>query len=386
MQLSRALRPRAVVAIAALAVLAPSDRARGDEATGTWTGQVDIQGNYYWETSTRVVAPSARIRLTSPDGTDLHFEYLVDAITSASIAAGVRADIRFTEVRNQATAGFGHEFDLGDAQLRLDLAGRLSHEPDYFATGVTAAAALALNQRSTVIGLSLGYIHDDVGQVIRGAPRTDGMRDLSNRGRVGQLEGLSTGLTLSQIITPQLEAAIGYDFVHNWGFLANPYRTVMVQGGPQPEAHPPLRTRHSAYGRIAFFIPESRTSLQALYRAYLDDWDIAALTPEARVYQEIGELVTLRLRYRYYVQTRSFFYRPPDQYTIGEDFYTADPKMSAFDSHLFGVHARLQLNFLVGTIFDFLRRANFWLSFDYLVQNNRFGNAVIAEMALSIPF
>jgi hypothetical protein len=28
-----------------------------DEASGTWTGEVTVQGNYYWETSTRVVAP-----------------------------------------------------------------------------------------------------------------------------------------------------------------------------------------------------------------------------------------------------------------------------------------------------------------------------------------
>ena len=50
----------------------------------------------------------------------------------------------------------------------------------------------------------------------------------------------------------------------------------------------------------------------------LDDWGIGALTPEARIYQEVGEDVTLRVRYRYYNQLRSFFYRPDQQYMFSE--------------------------------------------------------------------
>jgi hypothetical protein len=352
-----------------------------------WRGRVGLWGNYYWETSTRVVAPEVSGAVTTPDGVDIRGTYLLDAITSASIASGVIEDIRFTEVRNQGTLGFGREFDLGQAQLRLDLNGRMSHEPDYFATGLTLSGALSLAERCSVIGFSLGYIHDDVGRVIRGgAPRTDGMGgDLSNRGRVGELEGVSASLSFTQILSEISLASIGYDLVHNWGYLANPYRTLAVEGAQANETHPGSRTRHSLYGRVQLYAPESRTAFHVLYRVYLDDWELGALTPEGRIYQEIGDALVLRVRYRYYNQLRSFFWRPVDQFSFEDPFLTADPKMAAFQSHLLGVHARISLGFLGGSPLGFLEDGAVVLNFDYLWQGSRFGDGVIAQVGVDVP-
>ncbi len=380
---------RAISAAALAVVLAGAGSVRADEASGTWTGAVSLWGNYYWETSTRVEAPSVSFRLSSPDGIDVHGEYLLDAITSASIAAGVIADVRFTEIRHQGTLGFGHEFHLGDAHLRLDVSGRVSTEPDYLATGVTLSSSLSLAERCSVIGFSIGYIHDQVGAIVRGGPpRVDPVtgRDLSNRGRLGQLEGLNLSLSFTQILSAWSLATIGYDLVYNDGFLQNPYRQVQVQGSLAPERHPGQRTRHSFYGRLALMIPASRTALHALYRVYVDDWGIGALTPEARVYQEVGEDVTLRVRYRYYNQLRSFFYRPVGQYTFEDAFVTADPKMAEFESHLLGFRVLVHLGFLGGGPLDFLSHGRLTLSFDYLWQGSRFGNAVLSQAGVEIPF
>lgn len=376
------LTARRAAALAALLVVVTAPPARADETSGTWTGALELQANYYWETSTRVVAPSVRARLTSPEGTDLHVEYLVDAITSASVASGLQTDRRFTEVRNQVTGGFGRELDLGDAQLRLDLSGRVSHEPDYLATGLTLSSALSMAQRCTTFGASLTYIHDDVGSVIRGETATP----LSDRGRVGQLEGVALGLSFAQVLTEWAVASVGYDVVHNWGFLANPYRAVVVAGAARPEDHPDQRTRNSFHGRLALFVPPTRSAVHLMYRVYFDEWSVAAITPEVRFYQELGDALTVRLRYRYYAQTRSFFYALPEMYGPDAEFVTADPKMSEFDSHLFGVHARLELDFLAGSFLDFLSRGQFWMSFDYWLQTSRFGDGVIAQSAFSVPF
>lgn len=360
-----------------------------DESSGTWTGELSLQGNYYWETSTRVVAPEFGVRLTSPEGTTITADYLVDAITSASIAAGVIEDIRFTEVRNQGTITISRELDLGDAQLRLGAYGRISHEPDYLATGLGVNATLSLNQRSTLIMASIGYIHDDVGAVLRGmnVTATDpGGRMLSNRGRLGELEGVNTSLTVQQIVLPNLWLSATYDLVYTQGFLANAYRSVMVQGVLSPEAHPGQRTRHAISGRLAYFFEPTRTAIHLMYRSYFDDWDLAAVNPEVRLYQEIGDAVTLRARYRFYAQTRSFFWRPVDMFTTDDPFVTADPKMAAFASHLLGFRALVQLDFLSGSPLSFLSRGYFDLSFDYLWQGSRFGDAVIAQSGLHVPF
>lgn len=373
-------------ALALLSVLFVSGTALADEASGTWTGALELRGNYYWETSTRVMAPEVRARLESPEGVRIDAEYLLDAITSASLAAGVQEDIRFTEIRNQGMLGVSREFDLGDAQLRLGTSGRLSEEPDYFATGITTYGALSLNRRSTILSASLTYIHDNVGAVLRGGPpRVDDTgRDLSDRGRQGQLEGVNAGLTLNQVLSPVATLVVGYSFLHNWGFLQNAYRRAAVANGLVPEQHPNTRSRHTLHGRLAYFVPETQTAFHLMYRAYLDDWQVAAITPEVRVYQMIGRDAVVRLRYRYYDQTESFFYDP--MYDGTERFFTADQKMESFHSHLLGVQLRVGLSFLGRTPLAFLERSWLDLSFNYWFQTSRFGDAILSQVGFRTPF
>jgi len=378
---------RTLCALGVLALLTATSPAAADEASGTWTGDVELRMNYYWETSTRVVAPEVRVRLHTPNGVQVDASYLLDAITSASIAAGVQEDIRFTEVRNQGALGVSTELDLGEAQLRLGTSGRISLEPDYLATGITAYGALSLNQRSTVLGASFTYIHDDVGAVVRGgAARVDDTgRDLSDRGRQGQLEGFSAGINVSQVLSPVATLVFGYQVLHNWGYLQNAYRRVPVSGsGLVPEIHPTQRTRNTLHGRLAYFIPETQTAVHLLYRAYIDDWEVGALTPEVRIYQMIGPSALIRLRYRYYDQVESFFAQPMFDGT--ERFLTADQKMSNFHSHLFGAQLRVGLDFLRRTPLSFLDRA--WLDFsvNYWVQTSGFGNGILSQVGLRAPF
>jgi hypothetical protein len=385
------VRLRALVSMTAAATLLLATSAvQADEASGRWTGQVSLWGNYYWETSTRVEAPSVAFRLSSPEGVDVRGEYLMDAITSASVAAGVVSDFHFTEIRNQGGLSVGHEFDFGSEQLRLDVSGRVSVEPDYVATGVTLSGVYSMAERCSLLGFSLGYIHDDVGQIIRGGPSRVDMatgRDLNNRGRVGQLEGLQASIYFSQILNATTTASIGYDLVYNDGYIQSPYRTVMVEGQLTPEHHPDQRTRHSFYGRLATIVPETNTAFHLMYRVYVDDWGIGALTPEGRIYQGLGDAVTLRVRYRYYNQLHSNFWEPVGQYTMASlPYVTADPKMGAFESHLLGFHALVQLSFLSATPLAFLEQGRFILSFDYYWQGTRYGNAVIAQAGVEVPF
>src|SRR5262245_18136952 len=75
-----------LVACGVALVLFAAPRVQADDATGTWTGSLEGRGNYYWERSTRVVVPAAKIKLAAPNGLRVGADYLVDVITSASIA------------------------------------------------------------------------------------------------------------------------------------------------------------------------------------------------------------------------------------------------------------------------------------------------------------
>lgn len=372
-------------ALMTVLVLLPTG-ARADGSSGTWTGDIELRGNYYWERSTRVVAPELTANAESPDGVRVHANYLVDTITSASVAAGALTDNRFTEIRHDLTLGTGYELDLDGAQLDLTLNGRYGYEPDYTSTGVTLGGALSLNERTTIFRLGATYVHDVVGKKLRGANRSEDGRDLSDRGTQGELDALVLNLGLEQVLTPRLVLTLGYDLGVAHGYQHNPYRRVVVDGTPVDELHPSDRTRHNGHARLAWYIPESGTAIQALYRAYLDSWDIAALTPEARVYQEIGDLVMLRLRYRYYTQTRAFFQRPDGSYTAEDEHFTDDPKMSEFDSHLLGTMLLVHLEFLDQTPLDFAWQATLEFTFEYNWSSSAYGDGIIAQAALRLPF
>jgi len=374
---------RAVLAALLVTASLPAEA----EAQRSWSGSAELRGNYYWERSTRVVAPELDLEVEAPEGTRLGASYLVDTITSASQAAGARTDRRFTEIRHDVTLVAGHELDLGWGHLDLSLNGRYSYEPDYQSVGGGAIGKLSLNERSTVLRLGASYIHDTVGMVLRGANRVAGGRDLSDRGTQGTLDALVFNLGLEQVLTPRLTLAVGYDLGLAYGYQHNPYRTVGIDGGaPVPESHPDQRTRHNAHARLAWYIPDTGTALHAMYRAYLDDWDIAALTPEGRIYQELGDLLMLRLRYRYYTQTAAFFVKPEGQYTGEETYLTVDPKMTEFHTHLLGTMLLVRLEFLEQSPLELMWESTLEFTFEYIWNTNSYGDGIIAQAAVRVPF
>lgn len=382
-------RARAVglaVGLALLPLCCARGVSRADEVDGEWSGRISLLGNYYWETSTRVVAPELNVQLTAPNGTDLSANYLVDTITSASQAAGTTIDVSFNETRHDITLGAGHELELGDNALALTGGVHFSREPDYTSLSGTVGGALFLNQRATTLHLTLGYLHDEVRQNFRGPPPAASPGTILGRFNE-DFDALSVTIGWDQVLQSWLIAEVSYDLAYLRGFLANAYRRVMIAGAAVGETHPGTRIRHTVTGRLKAHIRQTRTTLQLRYRAYLDSWDIGAINPEVRVYQQLARDLHLRLRYRYYRQTRSFFYEDDDEaYSPNAVFFTNDPKMSAFHSHEVGAQFRLGFGFLEGTALDGLRGGRMDLSFNYMWRTSSFGDAVTAQVGMTVPF
>ncbi len=382
-------RPRLRPWILTALVLGSAAPATADDVTGTWTGDVSVRGNYYLEDSTRVVAPEAQVRLAAPQGTEITGQYLVDVITSASQAAGALQDERFTEVRHDVTVGLAHELDLGPRQLELSGSFRVSKEPDWLATGVVLGTRLFLADRATELRTAVRYLHDAIEQQFRGGVGVIpmGPGGTSNMAFNETANAIALNVGWQQVVTPTLIADVSYDFANQAGYLANPYRSVLFLGVPSPESHPTKRRRHTVAGRLAWYIPKSRTSLQALFRAYFDSWDIVAANPEVRIYQEAGQSWQFRARYRFYQQTAAFFYEAdPNDYTSQDTFFTADPKMSPFVSHELGGQVLIFGEFLRGRRLDWLADGTLELTFDYRWSDNAFGDAIIAMLGFTVPF
>lgn len=341
-----------------------------DEVTGTWTGQLEGRLNYYYERSTRVVIPTGGVAVTAPNGVRVNASYLVDVISTASIAANPMGDAVFTELRHGVGAGVGKTFAVGDNDLDLNLHGIYSTESDYKSLLGGINGSYAWNDKNSIASLNLTYVSDSI-------------LDLSQPDWRGHLKGLTSGLGFSQILSPTLVLAFGYQYVWLDGYLGNHYRKVPYTASHTPvsEAPPSTRLRHNLEAQLAWFLPATNTTLQLFGRVYADSWDISAITPELRVYQGLGRDWNVRLRFRYYQQSRADFAPPSPRNAYLVDYTgptTNDPKLLDFHSEQLGLRISYSLRVLEATALDFASRAVLDLSFDRQWCSSTFGNNVIA--------
>ena len=353
--------------------------ARADEASGDWSGALEGRGNYFWERSTRVIVPEGRIDLEAPNGIRMNAEYLVDVISSASIGQGVTEDGVLTELRHGVGAGVGKELSIGDGtQLDLALRGTYSTEDDYTSFIYGFDTALSLDQRNTKLMLGATVVSDEI------EANNDPMFH-------GQLDGLTVSLGVERVVNRTLTVSAAYQLAHLDGYLGNAYlRVVFENGAPLRESPPKTRTRHNASAHAAFFIPVTDTTLHLGYRAYIDSWDMVALTPEVRVCEQLGDTV-LSVSYRFYIQTRAEFAEEDGRYAGSSDTDAAvdttnDPKLLAMRSHTLGLMLEHQLGFLEGTPLDFASEATIDLRVDRYWSSNTFGNGIIATAGGRLPF
>jgi len=362
-----------IAAFALGSICMVASTARADETTGKWSGSIEGRGNYFWERSTRVVVPEVKATVSAPNGIHVGAGYLLDAITSASISAGAASDDLATEYRHGVSAEAGEAFELGGEQLDLTLNAVYSSENDYKSLVVGLDSSLAIDDKDTTLSLSATGVNDAIKS--NADPSFD-----------GRLKGFTLGAGLTQVLTPVLVLTLGYQFGYLDGFLGNPYRRALSAGhAPEREAPPETRLRHSVSSRLAWFIPASDTGIHLLYTTYADSWDIAALAPELRIYQQITHDLLLRPRYRFYVQTKASFQR--DRYPAGwTGPTTADPKLTGLTTHTIGLTVEYRLGFLANSVFDFARDAWLDIGIDRYLSTSSFGNGVAGSVGGRLEF
>ena len=368
-------------------ILAVGTSARAD-------GTLSMRGVYYKERSTRVVQPmlDAMFEVGAHGLATGHLA--VDAITSASASSGAEAD-PFTERRYEGGAGYAHELEGPDGSwvdsVHVGGETKISKEPDYRSiyAGLRAEAEVAQKNATLGIGggVSLDEINNSGAQSPMGGPKLLCDNNLTMATETScPLNTYSLFTSASQLVNKNAVIAVTYDLAKQSGFTSNAYRQVITTSGFVPEKHPNERFRQAVAISTRFYLPSARTALVAAYRYYWDDWDVHAHTPELRVIMDVGTTIDAAFGYRYYKQDAAFFYAKPypDQSVQMSQYVTDDPKMTAFDGHL--LEAKLGM---LGETFGLTGRwagARIEGILEYIVQHNRFGNAVVAHASLTVPF
>lgn len=385
---SRRSRTGALASLAAsLAVLLGARQLAAED-------RVTVRGNYYRETSTRVLAPVVYVEKDLPDERfTVGAEYLLDSVTSASIGAGAAAvtggDFLFTEFRHESTL-------RASARLRNWSFGgffRYSTESDWISRSFGLGGSRDVFGRAGTVSLSYMSNLDSALQIYGGRtiPWTGGKMQIGDVSEPGtpqpgsnllQLHYLALGYT--HALTRRLLGGVLVEGIYAKGPQDNPYRK--VRDGLD-ESHPRLRRRLALSGFLRWAVPKTPLVLESRYRFYADDWDIIAHSPEVRAHIRFAKRLILRARYRFYHQTGAFFWREDGNYGSDTLYRTADPKMTRFLSHTPGVELTVELDGLAKFKgLQWLRGAWVQATYNHVFQTNRFGNARLGSLAFSIPF
>lgn len=360
--------------------------------TAAADGSLSMRGVYYKERSTRVIQPMLDAMFEVGTRGLLTGHLVVDAITSASASSGAFAANAFTEKRYEAGVGYTQEFDGPDGSfldvVRVGGETKLSKEPDYraFYAGVRTEAELA--QKNAVVSLGAGVAADRIDASGSKGGLSGGLKlmcpgDMVASSDACDLKTYSMFASVSHLTSKNSLVGVSYDLSYQEGFLSNPYRQVIIAPNPVSERHPFDRTRHAVAVSARYFVPSLHTAIVAAYRYYWDSWKIHGNTPELRLIQTVGTGIDAAFRYRYYTQDAAFFWERRYK-TAMQDYVTDDPKMSPFDGH--SLEAKLGI---LGEVFGLEGRwagARIEGILEYIVQHNRFGNAVVAHAALTVPF
>ncbi len=345
-------------------------------------GTITARGVYYKERATRVMQPMLDAMFDVGTRGIVTAHFLVDAITSASSSSGADNAKPFTENRYEGGLGYTHE--LGD--VRVGAEGKYSTESDYKSIYVGVRAELDLAQKNATLGLGGGVSADTIS-----AAAAQGLSVPTLDCKPGEpktecsLTTYSLFASGSQILGKNLVAGASYDVARANGYQSNPYRMALADDGTAPERHPDTRTRTALAGSVRWFVPVTQTTFIGAYRYYRDNWKVHAHTPELRIVQQVGFSADATFRYRYYTQDGAFFYR--DRYVSIDPsvspYLSDDVKLSDFTTHTF--EAKLGI---LGEAFGLEGRwsgARIEGILAYVAQGNRFGNAIIAHLALTVP-
>jgi hypothetical protein len=269
------------------------------------SGEVAVRGNYWRDRNTRVLNPTVDLRQELPNGVGLGAHYLLDAITSASIAAGATMDMPFTELRHEA--GFNVAVPLPNKQS-LAASYNYSTESDYWSHQMGLRALLNLMQDNATLLFGLDYGHNTVGKRI--GPSGSLLQ--------GVLHTLHLAAAYTQVLSRRALITGSYEVTFARGFMNNPYRPVFVSGPGGPERRelenlPTARTRHVLALSNHTMLATSSTliphvTLRPGLRVHLDSWGMFALNPELATYVPVGP-TEFRLLLGYYNQKAVDFYR-----------------------------------------------------------------------------
>lgn len=301
-----------------------------------------IDGNPFLDESLTVIEPVVILDWDLSRSLGYTLKVAYDNVSSASID-------RLSNYPEQSGASgdfwYGLEFGMRhrlDDEWRVGWHVGASAEYDYRSLKAGGEATWTpTDGRDARVTSSLDLFVDDIDVI-----RFNGVEEGSD-----QRISVASTTQWHQILGPRRHALFGATIAYQSGFLETAYNGVVIDDGATPpfpfdngalgteinEELPDARVRLALFGRLRQQLVEG-TAVEMGSRLYGDDWGIAGVTLEPRLYHVLlRDRLMMRLRYRYYTQTAADDYAEslPDE--PAPEFRTSDSELAEYDAHSAGL-------------------------------------------------
>lgn len=266
--------------------------------------------------------------------------YQVDAVSTATT---------FSDFRNEGTFSLGFQ----GKRSRIVFAGTFGTERDYISRQLGGVASIDLVGRNTTVALAYTHGEDEVcnrdngnatpleSRALIGDDPCDKKAfygvdhiDPMTLQRTTKWDGLAIDTaqaTLTQNISPTMNAQFALFGQIAEGFQSNPYRRVKV-GPNSPQEHlPDTRARWSVSARLNRYLPKLKAAAHFDARFYDDTWGVIGGNVELAYSQYMGRSLLLRIHARVYQQEAATFFKDAFFYetesTAGE-YFTGDRELA----------------------------------------------------------
>jgi hypothetical protein len=307
-----------------------------------------------------VITPAASLSVAPTPGFAVAGGWEADIVSGASeplkngpLVDVVSAATPFSDVRHVGRLGFS----VTREHTRLSASGSYGTEKDYRSRALSVSATTDFLQRNTQIDLAYAHGFDEVctsafrsadSPTIRSALDSSDGCFTNSAGRATRdmsLDNLQAAWT--QTWTPVFATQLVLTGAVQEGFLANPYRSVVIgaAGDQALEHHPEHRARAAVALRAKYFARSLASAFSLGVRGYRDTWDLISHTWELEAERYLSAPLRILVRLRYHDQTGALFWS--DDYTGGEpefgprgQYWTGDRELSPLHSFLLGARLR----------------------------------------------
>jgi len=151
----------------------------------------------------------------------------------------------------------------------------------------------------------------------------------------------AASLSWSQVINKSLQVMFLADLVQQQGFLSLPfYRVYFADGSVHEEKLPDTRLKVPLGFRANYFLSD-HFIIRTYYRYYKDDWGVSSHTVNLEVPVKITPFFSISPFYRFYSQSAIKYFKPFEQHTATDEYYTSNYDLSKFNSNFLGAGIRL---------------------------------------------